>query len=337
MNFTSIGDLSLALQLRQSGATLRGHLAQLTEEVASGVKQDLGAAVSGDFAGLAGIDRSLRTLAAHAQAGAEAATLTAGLQTALDALGQLIDGAGVALADAATRANPSEIDTLAGDARQTLAGVVSALNVQIAGRYPLSGVAGDRRPVASADQILASLLTATAGLVDPDSIATAVDDWFAAPAGGGGFLDTAWNGATDPVAQFPVGEGETAELPLTAADPRIRDLLSGLALAALLDEGVLAGDATGRAAIARDAGAHIIASTADLAGMQGEVGVIEAQIDAARTRGQTQSAALDLARTGIVAADPYDSASALQAVENQIEALYTVTARIGQLSLADYL
>ena len=54
-------------------------------------------------------------------------------------------------------------------------------------------------------------------------------------------------------------------------------------------------------------------------------------------RNAAEASALQIARNGLVAADPYDTATAIQAVQTQIETLYTLTARLSRLSLTDYL
>ena len=45
----------------------------------------------------------------------------------------------------------------------------------------------------------------------------------------------------------------------------------------------------------------------------------------------------EIARLGIVSMDPYDAATALTEAESQLDTLYTVTARLSRLSLANYL
>ena len=54
-------------------------------------------------------------------------------------------------------------------------------------------------------------------------------------------------------------------------------------------------------------------------------------------RNAAETARLERARNDIVAADPYDAATALEAVRLQTETLYSVTARLSQLRLSEYL
>ncbi len=327
----------MGLQMRQQNQQLKEHLTRLSSEVISGVRQDVGAAVSGDFAALSGIERGLRTLEAYKLSTGEAALFTGTLQTALGQVAEMGAGLGVPLLAAATTANPVQVDTLAYTARQKLGAMVGALNLRVADRYALSGAATDTPPLAGAGTILSALQGAVAGASTVSDIADAVADWFDAPAGGGGFLDVAYQGAAAGLSPFLLGEGDSAELALTAADPRLRAALAGVALAALLDDGLLGGDTLARGQIAERAGTWILNAEPGLTALRAELGTTEARIDEAATRNSAEVAALKIARNTLIGADPYESAAELEAVQSQLETLYTLTARVAQLSLADYL
>lgn len=337
MNYVSIGDMAQAFQMRRHNVELQKHLTRLTEEMTTGVKADMAEAVSGDFRALAGIDRSLETLEAYATATSEAELFASSLQAALGVAADIASDLGPALLGSATSASPTLISTAAADVRQKFGAVVSALNTQVADRYLLSGTATDQRPVADAEAILAALTTATAGQTTASGIEAAVTAWFDAPAGGGGYLDLAYNGSSAPLAPFQIGPGTTATIDLTAADGGLRDLLKGLALGALVDTGALAGNDAGRTQLIKSAGKGLTASGTALAGLRARVGTAEAQIADTATRNSAEASALKIARNGIIAADPYETASALEAVQTQIETLYTLTARLSRLSLTDYL
>lgn len=337
MNYLSVGDMAQAFQMRRHNAALQTHLANLSEEMTTGTRADLAEAVSGDFRVLAGLDRSLATLKAYKTATDEAALVVQTVQSALETSQDLASDLAPSLLSAATGGSPTLVDTTAGDAKQKFATVVSALNTRVADRYLLSGTATDLKPISGADAILAALATATAGQTTASGVAAAVAAWFDAPTGGGGYLDTVYGGASTALAPLQIGPGEEATLDLTAADPAIRDLLEGLALGALVADGILPGDQTGRALLLKTSGEALIASGNDMAALRARIGTTEAQISDAATRNSAESSALDIARTGLIAADPYDTATALEAVQTQIETLYALTARLSRLSLTDYL
>ena len=67
------------------------------------------------------------------------------------------------------------------------------------------------------------------------------------------------------------------------------------------------------------------------------LGRAEAQIEIASARNSAESTALQIARTGMLAADPYETATKLQETQTQLEMIYSITARMTRLSLVDYL
>lgn len=337
MNYLSVGDMAQAFQMRRHNVTLQDHLSRLSEELTTGVHSDLAEAVSGDFRVLAGLDRSLATLKAYKTGTDEAALLTQTVQTALEHAQALVTDLAPSLLSAAATGTPTQVDITAGEARQTLEAVVSALNSQVADQYVLSGAATDRKPVAGADVLLAALGAATAGQTTAAGVVAAVSAWFDAPVGGGGYLDTVYGGASAPLAPLAIGPGQSATMDLTAADPAVRDLLEGLALGALVAGNILPGDSTGRAFLVKTSGEALVASGTAMAGVRARIGTAEAHIADTAARNSAEASALGIARTGLIAADPFDTASALQAVQTQIETLYTLTARLSRLSLTDYL
>lgn len=337
MNYLSVGDMAQAYTMRRHSATLQTHLTRLSEEMTTGIRADPGAAVAGDFRLLAGLDRSLRLLGAYKTATDEAALVAQTVQAALETAATLSGDLASGLLTAATSGAPALVDTAATEARQKLDSVVSALNTRVADRYLLSGTATDRKPIGSTGNMLAALAAATAGEVTAAGVATAVTAWFDAPAGTGGFLDSVYGGGASPLAPMQIGPGEEVKMDLTVADPAIRDLLKGLALGALVAGGALAGDPAGRAALLKTSGEVLIASGGEITTLRAHVGTVEARIDSAAVRNAAETSALGIARNELIAADPYDTASALEAVQTQIETLYTLTGRLSRLSLTDYL
>ncbi|PKP67363.1 MAG: hypothetical protein CVT83_08610 [Alphaproteobacteria bacterium HGW-Alphaproteobacteria-5] len=228
------------------------------------------------------------------------------------------------------------VATTSADARQKFAAVIGALNTNTAGRYGFAGAGSDSQPLASPEAFLAALATAIAPETTVSGVVSAVEAWFDAPVGGGGYLDTVYGGGAA-LAPFRIAGGETAELGVTAADPEVRDLLVGLSLASLVSDGAFAGDASARAGLTRAAGEKVMHAAGSATALAARVGSVEARIEDVATRNTAETASLEIARAGMTAADPYDTATALQAVQAQIETLYTLTARLANLKLTDYL
>jgi len=337
MTAISLGDMARVFITRRQTATAQAELTRLGKELASGRHEDVGRAVSGDFRQLAAFERGLAALAAHRTALVEGLQISGAMQTALDLVQSEARTAAPALLNAAITGNAAQIDVVAADSRQRLDGVISALNSRTAGRYMFAGAATDTRPLVTADDLLAELSTVTAGAVTATDVISAVDAWFAAPAGGGGFVDFAYGGSATPLPDVPAGDGHQVALPVTAADDRLRGTIRGLALAGLVADGALPSDPVARAVVLRAAGEGVMTADDALTGLRAALGTAEAALSQALARNEAEAGAHQIARNALIAADPYDTATALKAAEAQIEALYLLTARLSGLSMTEYL
>lgn len=332
-----LGDLAQTFQLQRHNVTLKTERNQLSQEMTTGRKADVSKAVKGDFSALGSIEHGLQQLSAWKVSNSEAALQAGTLQTALESVQSHVQGFGATLLSNAATANVTLVSRSANEAKAKLESVMGALNARVADRYLLSGVATDTPPLASSSELVSALMTEITGETTVSGIVSAVDAWFAAPRGGGGFLDTVYQGSDTPLAPFALGEGETAQMSATAADPALRDVMRGLALGALVANGALAGNNEARAALMREAGAGLLAADDHLTGLRSEVGSVERRIEELAARNAAETSALTLAKSGIVSADPYEAASGLSAAEGRLQVLYTITARLSRLSLAEYL
>jgi len=332
MTRISVGDASLTNILARQGADLRGQVQRASQEVATGRHADIGQTLRGDLSPLLAVDASLARLAAYKSTAADAAFQTATQQSAIAGLSQLAAGITVTLMASRDFPTPAQIDASAADAKGRLASAMGLLNSQASGRAVFSGVATDTVPLGATADLLAALETAAAGATTAGQVEAAVNGWFADPLGFGTFYQ---GGAA--LSAAPIAPGEVAEISTTAMDPAIRDTLAGFAMAALLDRGLLAGNAEERARLAQTAGQTLHRGEDARIALAARIGSVEAQIEAARTRNSAEATSLGILRSDIGSADPYEAATRLQTVQSQLESLYLVTARVSRLSLTEYL
>ncbi|WP_372603086.1 flagellin [Actibacterium sp.] len=336
MSALTFGDQAHTMMLTRHNFSLKTSMSTVLNEVASGQVADQGKHLSGDFVPLAALDRSLTLLNAYDMAAAESAVMTEVMQTALnsiaDASGQLVP----ALVLAGGAPETTLLRSTGGDAREKLEQAISGLNVSGAGRRLFAGAATDGAAMAPTQVMMDALTSAVAGLSTADQVIAAVADWFDTP--GGGFDTLAYLGADVPMGPVRLAEGQTLDLTVTAADPALRDVLRGLATAALLsDESVLLNDVPERAALALKTGELLLSADGPLATLEARVGVTQNRIETLQTENAAQRSVLQIARNALIAADPYENATQLEAVQSQLEMLYSLTARLSRLSLADYL
>lgn len=333
MTLTSYGDLAQSMLLRRHQAALKSEMTTLSTEVSTGRTSDTARHLGGNLTSLTAIDASLARIKAYRTVSSQAALIAQTMQTSLSTLGDLATGLGPTLLTVGTLSGQQSLDAVAAEGRQAFASAISALNVRVADRSVFAGVETTGAATAKADDILAALTTATAGATTAAGVAAAIGAWFDDPAGyaASAYLGGAGRGAVS------IAAGEAVSLNTTATDPAIAEVLKGLAMAALLDLGALAGNDTERAALATAAGEQLAEAENDRAHLAARIGTVEAHIAAGTARNEAEYTALSVARTGLIAVDPYEVSTRLEEAETQLQLLYAVTARMTRLTLADYL
>jgi flagellar hook-associated protein 3 FlgL len=334
MTLMSVGDLSKSFHMRRHSTELKLALERYGTEATTGRTANLAQTVKGDFTAVAGLERSLTQLEGYRSATNEAAAFAAAMQETLGTVGTLASGGASGLIQASMSTSSNVILSAGMDVKQRFVSAVAALNTRAADRTLLGGADTTTAAIAPAEDILVALRTLTAGMTSAASIDAAVVAWFDDPAG---YETLAYQGSSTPLAPFQLGEGEDVSLTITANNSQIRDTLKGLALGALVGEGALTFDRPEQMALARRAGEHMLTSASAITYLQADLGAVEARIDEAATRNSAESASLQLALSAIVSVDPYEVASALQETQTQLETLYTITARMSQLHLVDFL
>ncbi len=333
MGLVSIGDLSQSLMLRHQNAATKAELQRLTGMLTSGRVADVTAHLGGNLAPLAGLDASMTRLQGYAEVTAEAARHGSVLQTVFGMIDSTANQLSSGLLTAGQGGSPALVTGAALQAKQALEQVVGVMNTRVADRSVLSGVATDLPALVDADTLLAQAGAVVAGAVGVSGVEKALQDWLDDPSG---YAVQSYRGG-DARPPVDIAEGESAHLDVTATDPALRATLKGLLMGALLAQGLFAGQTQARADLALRAGESLSESAPDRAHLAARVGIAEAQIAAAQTRNSAESSALALARNEMVGADGYETATSLQEAQTRLETLYTLTARLSRLNLADYL
>lgn len=328
----SLGDMAQSFALRRQGGALKADQQRLSTEMTTGIVADAGQHLRGEFSGLAAIDASLSRIEAYKGASAVATMVAEGVQSVLGSLTSMTDDLATLLSDPAMAGTTAGVSAAASDARQRFETAISMLNGNVGGQSLFAG-AGTGHALADSDTILTALQGAIAGAVTAGEVEDAVKAWFDDPAG---YAAVAWQGegARAPVA---IAQGETVDVGVTAMDPAIRDTLAALSMGALLDRGVLEGDAAARSALAERVGASLIAGKDARIALQAQLGTVQARIDRTETRNAAERSSLTVARNDMVAVDPYETAVRFEAVSSQIETLHAVTARLSRMTLVDFL
>ncbi|MEM9317794.1 MAG: flagellin [Pseudomonadota bacterium] len=331
----AIGDLARFIATRTRVAQASQDLARTTSEVSSGIKSDIGGALKGDFTRLTSVERGLRLNDSYMNGANLAKGFFAGMQNALGRGQDVVVELGPRLISNAGTGQTSQLLIVATEAESGFEQFVGALNTQIGGRSAFSGTATDALALVPAGDMLADLELLVAGAPDAATMITLVNDYFTDPAGG--YETTAYQGDAAPQSGYTIGEGNRVSSEITALDPAIRRILSGLALGTLLAREVGPLDPESRSDLGRQAGEWMQEGNDATTLVRAGLGVSEAQVDTALTQIRATETALGTARSELIVADPFEAAIELQSVETRLETLYLMTARLQRLTLAEYL
>ncbi len=111
----------------------------------------------------------------------------------------------------------------------------------------------------------------------------------------------------------------------------------GLTIGAVVSKGAFDGDHAAQAKMMRAGGGALIEGNAGVALIRSDLGMTEQVIERSSVRLGATLTNLQIERTNLIQADTYEAGSQLIQAEAQLEALFAMTARLSNLSLAKYL
>ena len=334
MNSFSLGDLAQTFMLQRRGAELKADFSRVTEEVASGQVSDVKSVLRGNTGYLSEIENDLQTLSGYRVATVEAAQFADASQTALELVNSSVERLSSIFFAMPNNAFGAVLDQFSNDAETEMATIVSALNTTSGGRSVFAGRATDRSALEDVDVILDALRAATATAMTPEELKTQVDQWFSDPLG---FATVAYTGTDEALVPFRVGNDETVEVRVTANDAAFRDILKQVSIAVISEDASFGFSTSERQGLLRDSGQGLFQVQTDLTAVRASVGSAQARIDAVSTRNATEENALLIAKGALLQVDPYEAATELEAVQFQLQSLYTVTARMSDMSFVNFI
>lgn len=328
-------DLARLQALQKHAFATRNRLDVAAQEMTSGLKASRFAATGGNLTRLFAVERSLDRNAVFT----ENISLTElRLEVMQQSLGQMlkpVEELSIDLIDSVNKGDYAAARLHAATARREFAATVGILNGQVAGQSIFAGTATDRPALAAADAILADLDALAGGAPDAAAAIAAIDAYFAPP--GGDFHAAGYIGATDDLTPVEVGDGQRIDYGMRADREELVAVLRAQAMAAVVAGGAFAGTQAEQMALMGEAGARMLAAKEGILDLRAAVGSQQEAVERAKAQRVSERDTLDRARTKIMATDPLEAASAYQALEVQLEAIYTVTSRLAGLRFANFL
>ncbi len=334
MALTSIGDMARHFAGLRNTTALKERLAQLSAEVASGQVADPVAHLNGRSDLLVDLDRTITLRTTEQKASAALGARLDTTQVALDSIEAQRSTLSSDLLALPIAAAPSVIAGAAAKAQAGLETVISALNGRQGGESLFAGTATDSPALAGAGTVMTALRSAVAGATDAADLTARIDSFFDDPAGG--FATTVYRGDTGSAATRRIGD-LTVTLDPRADAAELKAVMKSLAKAAMAgDPGMTLSD-NDRATALRDAGTGLVAAAEGLTATRARLGATQEAVDAATARQGAALSAAKMLRNDLIAADPYEAATALTEVQTRLDTQYAVTARLAGLSLGAYL
>lgn len=335
MKVTGSSDLGRLAGLRRATADTRAALDKAATEMTTGENTSRYDATSGNITRIFAIERELDRNAVFSDT---IALSTVRVDTMQNALGLILDPL-QSLADSLPSTvgigDVSASMIHARSARNAFTDTVNALNTQSGGLSLFAGTATDRPALASAETMLGEIDALAAAAGSAEEAIDAVNAWFAAPSGG--FYASGYIGSTEDLASVDIGEGRRLDYGLRADQAELVETLRAEALAAVVAGGAFAGDNTARMDILKAAGAALIAAKEGMLDIRSAVGVSQETLENATAARTAEKNTLDLARNAIMTVDPTEATSMYTALETQLQTIYTVTARLSELSYVKYM
>ena len=179
----TIGDLTQSKVFNHRNALLKDRIQNLSTEVTTGLTTKPTEAIKGDYSVLSGIEASLTQLASFKLLTSETGATAGAMQLVLANIYDSGSKLGSDLLAAATSNSSTRINTIGVDADQRLQSALSALNTRFGGKSLFSGVDTTTSAVSDANTMMTALQTAVSSALSAADVETAVNDWFADPAG----------------------------------------------------------------------------------------------------------------------------------------------------------
>lgn len=334
MNYASLGDGMRQFQQSRQNFSLKTSLNTLVNELSSGEKSDKVKATNGDTARLSAIDNRLKVLSSLSFAAKETELTLSTTQTALNNFDIQRGALAEQLLPITSDSPDFQVDQAATAGRERFNGLVSTLNTRLGDDSLFAGIAIDQAPLAAADTMLADIVAQIGGATDTATISATIDTWFDDPAGG--FATIGYVGDTGQNAQRRLDSDTVITIDARADDPALKAVLKGAVMAAIADE-IPGLSKKVKTDLLTEGGIQLQSASSGVAAVQGRIGYAEGEVERFSVSQTAEQAALGRAYNLITQADPYETASALQAVQLQLETHYATTARLSRLSLTEYL
>ena len=331
MQFSLTPDILFNTRQSRQNATLRARLETVGQEAITGRRADVLQATNGQIGDAFLLEKASQDITRQLGMANLATARIDGAMSSLSTIRDtLINYTSDARASFETGAS-NEFALMQSGAGDALSHVMSSLSRRSGTRHLFSGTLSEGGPLASQEDLQTAINAAISGAATGVDAVTAVNDYFGA---GGGFETDIYQGSVDDGPRLHITDTKSFD-PLPKADDQLfRDMMQGFAMIAGASQA--ATDADRDELI--EAGISLLDGALDGAlATESRLGAAQQSIERIETGLQTEASLVSSTLSKLLGRDVFDAAAELQSLEGQLEASYTITGRLGSLSLANYL
>jgi flagellar hook-associated protein 3 FlgL len=346
MKTSFVSNMSLQNAMRLTVASAQKEMLQLQEETVTGRHADVGAVLGAKTARTLNLHRDLQRMESLKSTNALTTQRLAASQEALslmstaanDAMGVLIALSGITSQDQLNLAKEN-----LGNALSTF---TSAANTSFSGEYLFAGINTDvmplkdylQEPASDAKIAFDGLYATHFGAIADEDITPAqmqafmddLEDSFMGPNWQGD-----WSNASDENMQSRISAAETVQSSTNTNVDGMRYMALGLVLGQeLLARGI---SEQTRKAVSDAAIDYMGRAISGIDGERSKLGISEARVSQANASLNAQVAILSTSIKDMEGIDTYEAATRVTTLESQLSLAYTLTSRIQNLSLLNYL
>lgn len=331
MQFSLTPDTLFNTRQSRQNANIRARLETVGQETINGRRADVLQATNGQVGDAFLLEKASqditrqRSMATLATARLDSATSS--ISTIRETLVDFTPSARVTFATG----GDNEFDLMASSAGDGLSAVMNSLGRRHGTRHLFGGTETAGGPLATADVLQTAVNTAISSAASGTDAISAINDYFDT---GGGFETDIYQGSAADGPRLHVTDAQSFEPLPKADDPLFRDMMKGYAMIAGAAQA--ATDADRDALI--EAGINLLDGALDGAlAAESRLGAAQQSIERIDRGLQTEATLISTTTSNLLGRDVFEAAAELQALQGQLEASYTVTGRLGSLSLANFL
>jgi len=146
-----------------------------------------------------------------------------------------------------------------------------------------------------------------------------------------------FKGAAQDGPPFRSGNGNSIDYAQRADSVGIRNAIRALAISAVASDAPNFLGTSDQVALLQEAGNSAISATSDITILRETLGFAEGRIEKAEARNHSMKSIFELERSSMISTDPYETATKFEALQVQLQTIYTITARLSNLSLTNFL